>query len=328
MSSSQRDIEYSFVVIDIENNSNNYVFNVKVHNNTVISHLIQNFHKKLKESGVQLQEDYSSYGVYYDPNSVDNIVTQQKENKQGIEQRRGSTRLKSSIMKPKTNLSPITNQLSTSLSITEATPSAWRELAKMANETNKSFFFLIDDDNSVNNNNTPLIEDDENNQGNDSKNENNIINISEVNNKVTEEEFEVGKKYSGRARNRASSIDLGGLSEVMNAGNQGYWLVTHKTIGAYHFPSGCHLLYKITSPSTPQIDRKDSAPVLTGAMNFIRVYNASGSYKTLYRPEDTPAYLLYEELAEKFVLENWQSYAIFLLKNGLGFYLFFYCLLL
>ena len=111
----------------------------------------------------------------------------------------------------------------------------------MANETNKSFFFLIDDDNSVNNNNTPLIEDDENNQGNDSKNENNIINISEVNNKVTEEEFEVGKKYSGRARNRASSIDLGGLSEVMNAGNQGYWLVTHKTIGAYHFPSGCHL---------------------------------------------------------------------------------------
>ena len=87
-------------------------------------------------------------------------------------------------------------------------------------------------------------------------------------------------------------------------------------------------LYKITSPSTPQIDRKDSAPVLTGAMNFIRVYNASGSYKTLYRPEDTPAYLLYEELAEKFVLENWQSYAIFLLKNGLGFYLFFYCLLL
>ena len=111
MSSSQRDIEYSFVVIDIENNSNNYVFNVKVHNNTVISHLIQNFHKKLKESGVQLQEDYSSYGVYYDPNSVDNIVTQQKENKQGIEQRRGSTRLKSSIMKPKNQ--PFSNHKST-----------------------------------------------------------------------------------------------------------------------------------------------------------------------------------------------------------------------
>ena len=234
--STQRDLDYSFVLLDIENNPNNYVFNVKVHNETVISQLIQIFYKKLKEAGIQLPQDYANYGIYYDPNSVDNIITQQKENKQGMELRRGSTRLKSSVMKPKDNLSPIASSLSSSLSITEATPSAWRELAKMTNETNKNFYFVVDelsqptlthslhDDDSSNNNNNRQNNNNNNNNNNiNNINNNNNIIISEEKTAEQKEEFEAGKKYSARSRNRSSSLDLGGLSEVMNAGNQGYW---------------------------------------------------------------------------------------------------------
>ena len=69
-----------------------------------------------------------------------------------------------------------------------------------------------------------------------------------------------------------------------------------------------------------RVEMDEERPVFSGEKHFIRIYDKTGSYKTLFQPCDTHAKYMYEELTEKFKLTYTQDYRIFIQKYGVGEY--------
>ena len=117
--------------------------------------------------------------------------------------------------------------------------------------------------------------------------------------KIEETEQPMHEAHDRRTM-RSSSFDLSGMLETFNA-QEGIRLNEDKRFGHYNLPNFSHLQFK---PIEEDLEQRE----FKGKKNFIRVYNAQGSYKTLYQPEDTPARYLYKELAEKFNITSYSHH--------------------
>lgn len=141
-------------------------------------------------------------------------------------------------------------------------------------------------------------------------------------------------------RGRTASIDLtSAISALDFSKTNGFFLVNSKCPGDYGLVQGSTVHFRnrvntsssksssvlsssISSASVPSSPSTappspSSSSSSSSKSSLIRIFDANGSYKTLFLPEDVPARIICREVSLAFGVLDYSHYGLFLQKNGL-----------